>query len=180
VKKLGWKVDKEQAPTQLQSGKIEATARTLFFGFIDDVAIRITPAGRQTRVDVRSSSRHGKHDLGRNAERVHDLFAEVKNRLNEIDKAERMQRAIALNEKRYKKAQAEKLAAEKERARQERLAKRARERRLANSGRSGSGDQSSSQSRSQSATQDAQEQNRRRRRQENSSGFGRFWEQLLR
>jgi len=50
--------------------RIEATATTLMFGFKDDVVIRITPAGRGSRVDVRSVSRVGRSDLGTNARRI--------------------------------------------------------------------------------------------------------------
>ena len=51
-------------------GRIEATATTLLFGFKDDVAIRITPDGAGSRVDVRSLSRVGRSDFGTNAKRV--------------------------------------------------------------------------------------------------------------
>lgn len=52
-------------------GRIEAVDRTFWFGFRDDVVIRITEAedGR-TRVDIRSASRVGQSDLGANARRV--------------------------------------------------------------------------------------------------------------
>src|SRR6266568_4607143 len=51
-------------------GRIEATATTLLFGFKDDVAIRITPDGAGSRVDVRSLSRVGRSDFGTNAKRL--------------------------------------------------------------------------------------------------------------
>ena len=49
------------------SGRIEATETTRWFGFTDDVVIRLTPWGAGTRVDVRSAARAGAGDLGRNA-----------------------------------------------------------------------------------------------------------------
>ena len=52
------------------SGRIEATATTLWFGFKDDVVIRIEPDGSGSRVDVRSVSRVGKSDVGTNAKRI--------------------------------------------------------------------------------------------------------------
>ena len=53
------------------SGRIEATARTPWFGFRDDIAIRVRPsAGGGSRVDVRSTSRVGRSDLGANAYRI--------------------------------------------------------------------------------------------------------------
>ncbi|MGY0557858.1 DUF1499 domain-containing protein [Lysobacter sp. A421] len=54
------------------SGRIEATATTLWFGFKDDVVIRIEPdvTGSGSQVDVRSVSRVGKSDVGTNAKRI--------------------------------------------------------------------------------------------------------------
>lgn len=51
-------------------GRIEATATTRWFGFKDDVVIRISPAGNGSRIDVRSVSRVGKSDVGTNACRI--------------------------------------------------------------------------------------------------------------
>jgi uncharacterized protein (DUF1499 family) len=59
------------------SGRIEATATTPWFGFRDDVVVRIRPEGRGSRVDVRSLSRIGKGDLGANAKRVREFSAAV-------------------------------------------------------------------------------------------------------
>ncbi|EQD71550.1 membrane protein containing DUF1499 [mine drainage metagenome] len=53
------------------TGRIEAVARTAWFGFKDDVALRIEAVPSGTRVDMRSESRIGLSDIGRNAERVH-------------------------------------------------------------------------------------------------------------
>lgn len=53
------------------AGTIQAEARTLLWRFTDDVAIRISLDDKGlTRVDVRSSSRVGRADLGANARRV--------------------------------------------------------------------------------------------------------------
>jgi uncharacterized protein (DUF1499 family) len=53
-----------------EEGRIEATDRTFWFGFRDDVVIRLTPLNGRTVVDVRSKSRVGRSDLGTNARRV--------------------------------------------------------------------------------------------------------------
>lgn len=53
---------------------IEATATTFWFGFKDDVAVRVSPARTGARVDVRSVSRFGGSDLGVNAGRVAEFF----------------------------------------------------------------------------------------------------------
>ena len=58
------------------SFRIEATDRSFWFGFEDDVVIRITAAGEAgSRVDVRSLSRVGGGDLGVNANRVRAFVA---------------------------------------------------------------------------------------------------------
>lgn len=51
-------------------GRIEATDTTRWFGFRDDIVIRLTPWGAGTRVDVRSVSRVGNSDAGTNARRI--------------------------------------------------------------------------------------------------------------
>jgi uncharacterized protein (DUF1499 family) len=57
-----------------QEGRIEATATTRWFGFKDDVVIRIVPtAGNGSRLDIRSVSRVGKTDVGANACRIRDF-----------------------------------------------------------------------------------------------------------
>lgn len=58
-----------------QSGRIEATARTFWMGFADDVVIRITADGADSRVDMRSLSRVGRGDFGANAGRIRAYFA---------------------------------------------------------------------------------------------------------
>ncbi len=60
-------------------GRLEATARTFWFGFKDDVAVRITPEGTGSRVDVRSVSRVGRSDLGTNARRIREYLDRVRN-----------------------------------------------------------------------------------------------------
>jgi uncharacterized protein (DUF1499 family) len=51
-------------------GRIEATDTTRWFGFKDDVVVRVKPEGTGSRVDVRSLSRVGKSDVGKNASRI--------------------------------------------------------------------------------------------------------------
>ena len=70
---LGWDIK----DTDAEAGTIEATDTTFWYGFEDDVVIRIRPgAGGGSVVDMRSVSRVGGSDLGANAERVRD-FLEV-------------------------------------------------------------------------------------------------------
>jgi len=53
-----------------EEGIIEATATTAWFGFHDDIVVRIRPAGSHSRIDVRSTSRVGRGDAGKNADRI--------------------------------------------------------------------------------------------------------------
>jgi len=63
---MGWEIVAEVP----EEGRIEATATTAWFGFKDDVVVRIAAAEGGSRVDVRSLSRIGHGDLGKNAARV--------------------------------------------------------------------------------------------------------------
>lgn len=72
VERMGWEI----LETAAADGRIEATDRTFWFGFADDVVIRITDADDgASRVDVRSLSRVGVGDLGANAQRVREYLA---------------------------------------------------------------------------------------------------------
>ncbi len=51
-------------------GRVEATATTAWFGFKDDVVVRVAAEGDGSRVDLRSMSRVGQSDLGVNAMRI--------------------------------------------------------------------------------------------------------------
>lgn len=63
-------------------GLIEAYDTTTFFGFVDDVVIRIQSDGQMTMLDARSKSRVGISDIGKNAERLNALIAGVAKNLN--------------------------------------------------------------------------------------------------
>jgi uncharacterized protein (DUF1499 family) len=58
-----------------QEGRIEAVATTLWFGFKDDIVVRVTPLSEGSRVDIRSTSRVGLSDIGTNAARVRTFLA---------------------------------------------------------------------------------------------------------
>jgi uncharacterized protein (DUF1499 family) len=55
------------------AGRLEATARTPWFGFYDDVVVRVRAQGTGSRVDVRSVSRVGRSDVGMNAKRIREF-----------------------------------------------------------------------------------------------------------
>ncbi len=70
----GWDIIASDAAT----GRIEATDTVPWWGFKDDVVIRLTPDATGTHVDVRSKSRVGKGDLGVNAKRIRDYLEALK------------------------------------------------------------------------------------------------------
>jgi hypothetical protein len=70
-------MDWELAAEDPASGRIEATATTRWFGFKDDVVVRVQPAGAGSKVDVRSVSRVGRGDAGANAKRIREYLARV-------------------------------------------------------------------------------------------------------
>jgi uncharacterized protein (DUF1499 family) len=74
AKKLGWTI----AATDPEAGRIEASEKSRWFGFTDDVVIRVTPNGAGSRIDVRSSSRVGTGDFGVNAARVRKYLAALR------------------------------------------------------------------------------------------------------
>jgi uncharacterized protein (DUF1499 family) len=74
ARSMGWKMVAND-PAQ---GRIEATATTFWFGFKDDIVVRIAAEGSGSRVDARSLSRIGKSDVGANAKRVREYLAKVK------------------------------------------------------------------------------------------------------
>ncbi len=57
------------------AGRIGANDRSRWFGFIDDIVIRITASGAGSKIDMRSSSRHGRGDFGVNAARIRAYLA---------------------------------------------------------------------------------------------------------
>jgi uncharacterized protein (DUF1499 family) len=73
VRAEGW----ELVGTDPAAGRIEATDRTFWFGFRDDVVIRLTPNGDRTIVDVRSKSRVGGSDVGTNAARIRSYMGRL-------------------------------------------------------------------------------------------------------
>jgi uncharacterized protein (DUF1499 family) len=78
VTKRKWYIGDSRTPTLARrDGVIEAVARTPIMGFRDDVVIRVSPVGQGTRVDMRSASRFGTHDLGANASRIRSLLEDI-------------------------------------------------------------------------------------------------------
>lgn len=70
---MGWDVV-ARAPAD---GRIEAVDTAPWFGFQDDIVIRIRPQGSGSRIDIRSKSRVGRGDLGANARRIRSFAAKL-------------------------------------------------------------------------------------------------------
>lgn len=77
VRRMGWELVAE-APAQ---GRIEATDTTSYFGFKDDVVIRVRADNGGSIIDVRSKSRVGRSDVGTNAQRIRDFRAQLLKRV---------------------------------------------------------------------------------------------------
>ena len=78
VNRRKWTVIDERPPQPLRRiGRIEAVARTPIMGFREDVSIRVTPDGDDSRVDIRSSSRYFESDLGSNAARIAKFIEDI-------------------------------------------------------------------------------------------------------
>jgi uncharacterized protein (DUF1499 family) len=64
-----------------QPGLIETADTTLALGFVDDIVIRVQEDEAGSAIDLRSSSRFGRNDFGRNAERLRIILREIVARL---------------------------------------------------------------------------------------------------
>ena len=66
ARQMGWTI----LAADDKSGQIEASDRSRWMGFTDDIVIRVAQADAGSRIDLRSSSRLGRSDFGVNAARV--------------------------------------------------------------------------------------------------------------
>lgn len=82
IKRMRFEIAGEEPPTRTRPGLIEAVDRTMVIGFYDDVSIRVVGDNQQTKIDVRSASRYGQHDFGRNASRTRRILSELKARID--------------------------------------------------------------------------------------------------
>ena len=70
AKDMGWEIV-AAAP---EAGRIEATDTTFWYGFKDDIVVRISEDNGESVIDVRSKSRVGRGDVGTNAKRVREYL----------------------------------------------------------------------------------------------------------
>ncbi len=71
---MGWDIV-ARVPTE---GRLEAVATTEWFGFRDDIVVRVRADGSGSRVDIRSKSRDGQTDLGVNARRIREFMMRLR------------------------------------------------------------------------------------------------------
>jgi uncharacterized protein (DUF1499 family) len=74
AKRMGWTI----IAADDTAGRIEASDRSRWLGFTDDIVIRVAPSGTGARIDLRSSSRQGRSDFGVNATRVRAYLAALR------------------------------------------------------------------------------------------------------
>lgn len=79
MEQLGWQV--RPSPQGL-----EAVVTTGWFGFQDDVALRVFAGPSETRIDMRSASRQGQSDLGTNRARIEEFLVRLNERLGQAYK----------------------------------------------------------------------------------------------
>lgn len=70
ARKMPWNLVGENR----QEGRIEAYHKLAWFGFIDDVVIRVDTTDSGSKIDIRSKSRIGRGDLGVNAKRIRNYL----------------------------------------------------------------------------------------------------------
>jgi len=76
----GWEIIEAVKPGgRIGLGRLEAVDRTFLLRLPDDITVRLRPRVDGTRIDIRSASRTGRHDLGTNAQRIRAFLEEVSN-----------------------------------------------------------------------------------------------------
>lgn len=77
----GWAIfSRPKTGEDVEQTVMEATVTSGWFGFKDDIAVRIRAVDGATRVDMRSISRVGLSDLGANAKRINAFMSELQDR----------------------------------------------------------------------------------------------------
>ncbi|QGM99737.1 DUF1499 domain-containing protein [Methylocystis parvus] len=83
AKAVGWRVvDKRPPGGRTGEGHADFLDKTLIMGFDEDVTVRLKPLPGQTRIDLRSASRYGRHDFGANAKRIMAFAEELQTQLD--------------------------------------------------------------------------------------------------
>ena len=78
AREQGWEI----VSAVTADGRIEATDTTLWYGFKDDIVIRVRATEDGSILDIRSKSRVGGSDLGKNAARIRDYLDDLRAHLD--------------------------------------------------------------------------------------------------
>jgi len=78
AREQGWEI----VSAVTADGRIEATDTTLWYGFKDDIVIRVRAIDDGSILDIRSKSRVGGSDLGKNAARIRDYLDDLRDHLD--------------------------------------------------------------------------------------------------
>lgn len=78
ARSMGWEIVAADTP----AGRIEAVDTTFWYGFKDDIVVLVTGQDGSLQLDVRSKSRVGRSDLGKNAARIREYLGEAERRLS--------------------------------------------------------------------------------------------------
>ncbi len=83
AKSIGWRLI-DQRPPGGRTGDAHADFidQSLILGLDEDVTVRLRPLAGQTRIDLRSATRHGRHDFGANARRIAAFAEELQAQLD--------------------------------------------------------------------------------------------------
>jgi uncharacterized protein (DUF1499 family) len=73
----GWTI----VAVDADAGRIEASQRSRWFGFTDDIVLRVVGDEPGSRIDMRSTSRQGRSDYGVNAARIRAYLDALRRRL---------------------------------------------------------------------------------------------------
>ena len=71
---MGWTI----VAVDESAARIEASERSRWFGFTDDIVIRVAATDSGSRIDLRSSARQGRSDFGVNAARIRTYLAALR------------------------------------------------------------------------------------------------------
>lgn len=82
VEDMGWQLISTDTADAAEC-RLEAVATTGWFGFKDDVVLRVRDNGFESTIDIRSKSRVGVSDLGTNAGRILDFSERLTAKLDE-------------------------------------------------------------------------------------------------
>lgn len=83
AKSLGWRlIDRRPPGGRTGDAHADFIDQSLILGLDEDVTVRLRPLAGQTRIDLRSATRHGRHDFGANARRIAAFAEELQSQLD--------------------------------------------------------------------------------------------------